>query len=125
MVQGTTQPFTITTPFLGKNIREITVTFWQQGNHGTIEQPMPIVKTLEHHDCTVLAERYEFGVELSPSETARFWTDRKAHMQALITATNGATVANDVYDITVEPMFKGGNASTPDSGIVVLDGENI
>ena len=124
IVQGTTQPFIITSPFKGSDIFAIKVTFWQPGNYGSVEQPLPIKKKKEH--CVVLEDSYEFTVTLSPTETARFWTDRKAHMQAVITAKNGDIDANDTYDITVEPMFNGGNASTPGVGdIIILDGQNI
>ncbi len=124
MVQGTTQPFTIKSKFKGSDIYAIKVTFWQPGNYGSVEQPLPIIKRKEH--CVVLGDSNEFSVTLSPTETARFWVDRKAHMQAVITAVNGDIDANDTYDITVTSMFDGGNMPTPDAGgIIILDGQNI
>ena len=126
MIQGIAQPFKIKTPFKGSEIYAIKVTFWQQGNYGTVEQPLPIIKTKNDEHFTIINDSYEFGVTLSPNETARFWTDRKAHMQAVVTATNGTIVANNIYDITVEPMFNGGNTPTPGAGdIIILDGQNI
>jgi hypothetical protein len=124
MIRGTEAPFVIKTKFLGADIFAIKVTFWQPGNYGTTEQPLPIIKTRGH--CTVISDSYEFGVKLSSSETARFLEDRKAYMQAIVTSNSGEIVANDQYDIIVEPMFNGGNTPTPDAGgIIILDGQTI
>lgn len=124
MIRGTDAPFIIKTKFLGADIFAIKVTFWQSGNYGTTTQPMPIVKSKGH--CTVTDNSYEFQVKLSSSETARFLTDRKAYMQAIVTSNSGEIVANDQYDIIVEPMFNGGNTPTPDAGeIIILDGQDI
>ena len=103
--------------------------FWQDGNNGTTEAPLPITKTLEH--CTADASSMEVCVQLAAHETARFSDKTKAKVQFRAQIGDGAVIASREQLITVHPMndeiIKDDITTPPanEEGWIILDGESI
>ena len=132
MIRGTTAPFKFKLPFKGSEIDILEVTFWQPGNKGTVEQPLPIVKPKT--SCIIDSEGYEQGVILDQRETLRFSDKHKAFWQIRAKAIDeigGTIVGTKDIPITVYSLYKddvidSNILPTPDqSDIVILDGYKV
>ena len=130
MIRGTTANFKLKLPYEISIIQTATVTFWQENNYGTIEAPLPIVKTLE--SCNTTDNPYELSITLNPHETARFSAYRKGYMQIVATTIEGVTFGDTPHMFTVYPN-KNITPDLPDDpgdiptdeNVVVLDGGDI
>ena len=131
MIRGTTQSFTFKLPFNKSEIDNVTIKFWQPGNAGTTEAPLPFYKTLS--SCAGSPDSTEITVSLMPSETKRFSDKLKAYVQMRVKPISGQIVATQRHLITVYPMDDDLIPDTdedpivpPDSdGWVILDGGAI
>lgn len=132
MIRGTTAPFKFKLPFKGSEIDILEVTFWQPGNNGTIEEPLPIVKPKT--SCVIDNEGYEQGVILDQRETLRFSDKHKAFWQIrakAIDAIGGTVVGTKEIPIDVYPMFRDNALEsnilpTPDyNDMIILDGYKV
>lgn len=131
MIRGTTQSFTFKLPFKKSEIDNVTIKFWQPGNTGTTEAPLPFYKTLS--SCAGSPDSTEITVSLMPSETKRFSDKLKAYVQMRAKPISGQIVATQRHLITVYPMDDDLIPDTdedpivpPDSdGWVILDGGAI
>ena len=131
MIRGTTQSFTFKLPFKKSEIDNVTIKFWQPGNAGTTEAPLPFYKTLS--SCAGSPDSTEITVSLMPSETKRFSDKLKAYVQMRVKPISGQIVATQRHLITVYPMDDDLIPDTdedpiapPDSdGWVILDGGAI
>ena len=79
MIRGTTACFRFKLPYVVEQIRSVTITFWQTNNTGTVDAPLPIVKTLM--SCSFTNNPREISVTLNPHETARFSSRFKGQVQ--------------------------------------------
>ena len=130
MVRGTTAQFKFSLPYNYDQIEVAKIAFWQQGNDGTTDNPMPIYKTLAQ--CAQTNNPKELLVTLSPSETLRFSTKFKGRVQLSATTYEGIRFASKQQLITVYPIQDDSNVGdvvvpTPDNdtGFVIFDGEAI
>ena len=132
MIRGTTAQFKFLLPYNRNDISKATIVFWQDGNDGTAEAPLPIYKSLEQ--CLTTNNPREISVTLSKSETLRFSEERKACVQLTATTLEGTRFGSKQELITVYPIFDDsvlGDDITPtpgddeESGWIVLDGKPI
>lgn len=133
MIRGTTQPFKFKLPYEFSDDIFIEITFWQENYNGPkLTRPLPIVKVAEQ--CEVMEDPHWISVTLSPEETARFKSDRKAFVQfqGKIKST-GVGFASFTNNITVYAAYNESiweedvvPSPTPDGNtIIVLDGSTI
>lgn len=130
MIRGTTAQFKFKLPCTKDELSWVTIKFWQRGNTGTVEAPLPITKELEH--CDSPDGSTELYVSLTAEETMRFSDKRKAHVQLRAQhATNGTIFGTRAQLVSVYPMgddVSGGDSILPTpnaDGWVVLDGQPI
>ncbi|MEE1303280.1 MAG: hypothetical protein UHD64_10895 [Bacteroidales bacterium] len=130
MVRGTTAQFKFSLPYNFEDIDVVDVVFWQPGNSGTTESPLPIHKT--RFQCQGIEGTKELSVTLSPSETLRFSEKSKAKTQLRAKTKSGICFASKQELITVYPSYDDSIVGdvvlpTPDEGDdwVILDGEAI
>lgn len=130
MVRGTTAQFKFSLPYNYDQIEFVKIVFWQKGNGGTVDSPLPIYKTLAH--CTQTSNPKELLVTLSPAETLRFSTKFKGRVQLSATTYEGIRFASKEQLITVYPIQDDSNIGdivvpTPDkdTGFIILDGKVI
>lgn len=130
MVRGTTAQFKFSLPYNYDQIEVAKIVFWQPGNSGTTENPLPIYKTLAH--CVQTKNPNELSVTLNPTETLRFSEKFKARAQLSATTYEGVRFASKQEIITVYPLYDDsilGDVIPPtqsDYGDwIVLDGETI
>ena len=102
MIRGTTTSFIFQLPFKKCEIESIKIKFWQPGNSGTREEPLPFYKYLDN--CAGDDDATEITVSLSPSETKRFSDKLKAYVQMSAKQISGPVVATLRHLITVYPM---------------------
>ena len=130
MIRGTTAQFKFKIPYTKDELEWATIKFWQYGNTGTVEAPLPIIKKLIH--CDAPNDSTELCVSLTAEETSRFSEQRKANVQLRAMHADSGTVFGTrpqlvtVYpmsdDIIVEdPTMPAPNAD----GWIVLDGQPI
>lgn len=105
MIRGTTAHFKFKLPCTREQLYWVTVKFWQPGNLGTVEAPLPITKNLS--DCSAASDANEFCVSLTASETERFSDKTKARVQFRAQRTDGTIFGNKLKYITVYPMDDG------------------
>jgi hypothetical protein len=130
MVKGTTTQFKFSLPYDYSDIEVAKIKFWQRGNNGTPDGPLPIYKTLAH--CIQTSNPREILVTLSPAETLRFSTKVKGRVQLSATTYEGIRFASKEQLITIYPIHDDTNIGdvvwpAPDesNGWVILDGEAI
>lgn len=130
MIRGTAISFTFQLPFKKCEIESVKIKFWQPGNYGTTEEPLPFYKYLAN--CAGADDSTEITVSLSPSETKRFSDRLKAYAQLSAKPLLGSAVATQRHLITVYPMdddliIDGGTPIVPpgEEGWVTLDGGAI
>lgn len=128
MIRGTTAQFKFNIPYDFDDLGWVAVTFWQRGNNGTSERPLPIVKTKKQ--CSAPNNQNEVCVTLTSEETARFSDKQKAYVQ-LRAQANGNTFASKqeritVYPINDELLKEGSDLPAADGdGWIILDGQTI
>jgi hypothetical protein len=132
MIRGTTAQFKFVLPYDRSQIEKATIVFWQDGNDGTAEAPLPIYKSLEQ--CLATDNPREISVTLSKGETLRFSEKRKAYVQLTATTIEGTRFGSKQELITVYPIFDDsvlGDDITPtpggeeENGWIILDGKPI
>lgn len=128
MIRGTTAQFKFKLPYKKSELAWATMKFWQDGNNGTPESPLPITKRLAH--CTSPEDSEELCVELSASETMRFSDKKKAKAQLRAQTIEGKTFASQQQLITVYPIHDDiitddFTETTEEDGYIILDGESI
>lgn len=129
MIRGTTAQFKFKLPYKKSELDWATIKFWQPGNAGTLEAPLPITKRLIH--CSAPENSNELYISLSAEETLRFSDKFKAKAQLRAQANDGTTFASHQQTIAVypindeivkdDPLMPGAN----EDGWVILDGESI
>ena len=103
MIRGTTAQFSFKKiPYTKAELLWATIKFWQTGNSGTVEAPLPITKKLEH--CDAPDGSNELCVSLTAEETSRFSDERKANVQLRAQAQDGTVFGTKPQLITVYPM---------------------
>lgn len=126
MIRGTTAQFKFKLPYTLGDLQWVVMQFWQPGNDGTTDAPLPIVK----RKTELTGDSTELLVSLTPHETLRFTDKLKARVQLRAQHTNGSVFASHqelvtVYplpnDLIQEPVLP----SESDDGWVVLDGGSI
>ena len=133
MIRGTTAPFKFKLPYEFSDDMLLAITFWQENYNGPkFTRPLPIVKVAEQ--CEPLEDAHWILVSLSPEETARFKTDRKAFVQfqGKIKST-GVGFASHAKEIIVYAAYNESiweediiPSLTPDiSDIIIFDGSDI
>lgn len=132
MVRGTTAQFKFSLPYNYSDIEIAKVVFWQPGNGGTTDAPLPIYKSLAQ--CSQTNNPMELSVTLSQSETLRFSDKLKAKVQLSATTFEGTRFASKQELITVYPIYDDSILGddiipTPDGSgeddWIILDGEPI
>lgn len=137
MVRGTTAQFKFSLPYNYEELKLACVVFWQPGNNGTIDAPLPIKKTLTADDIQQYCDPdnpKELSITLSQSETLRFSDKMKAKVQLSAKTFEGTRFASKQELITVYPIYDDSILGddidpTPDDedgdGWIILDGETI
>jgi hypothetical protein len=129
MIRGTTAQFKFKLPYPKSELAWATIKFWQPGNNGTLEAPLPITKRLEH--CTAADDSDVLCISLTAEETSRFSDKFKAKTQLRAQASDGTTFASRQQIITVYPINDDIIMDDPtmpgedEEGWIVLDGETI
>ena len=130
MIRGTTAQFKFKLPYTKEELAWATIKFWQPGNSGTTEAPLPITKRLDH--CEPSDDLQELCVSLTAEETSRFSDKYKAKVQLRAQhLDNGTVFGSRPQLITVYPMLDAIIEEDPtmpganDEGFVILDGETI
>lgn len=129
MIRGTTAQFRFKLPYRKSELAWATIKFWQPGNNGTLEAPLPITKRLEH--CTMAADSDVLCISLTAEETLRFSDKFKAKAQLRAQAVDGTIFASEQQDVTVKPINDDIILDDPtmpspnEEGWIILDGETI
>ena len=126
MIRGTTAQFKFKLPYALNELQWVTMQFWQPGNNGTENAPLPIVK----QKTDLSGDSKELIVPLTSEETLRFTDKKKARVQLRAQHTNGTVFASHQEIVTVypliddlvhEPVLPGES----NDGWIVLDGRPI
>jgi hypothetical protein len=132
MVRGTTAQFKFSLPYDYSEISVAKVVFWQPGNEGNDENPLPIYKSFSQ--CAPTNNPKELSVTLSQSETLRFSDKLKARVQLSAKTFEGTRFASKQELITVYPIYDDSILGDDDivvppdvdnDGFIILDGETI
>jgi hypothetical protein len=131
MIRGTTAQFKFKLPYKIDELNWATIKFWQPGNSGTLDAPLPITKRLI--DCSATDNPNELCVSLTAKETLRFSDKIKARVQLRAESNDGTTFASRESLITVYPISDDIIVDNPDipdvpsgnDGFVRLDGMSI
>lgn len=130
MIRGTTAQFKFKIPYKKNELVWATIKFWQPGNTGTLEAPLPITKKLS--DCTAADDSDVLCISLTSKETLRFSDKFKAKAQLRSQATDGTVFASHEQIISVYPIndeiLKDDDTPMPganEEGWIILDGETI
>lgn len=102
MIRGACQQFKFKTPYTFAQLKTVRITFWQQGNEGTIDCSLPITK--ERKDCVEDINSKTINVTLNQVETLAFATDKKAFVQFRALTTDGFAFASKIMPLTVYPV---------------------
>ena len=86
MIRGTSQQFKFKLPYQYEELTEVNVAFWQEGNQGTQDYKLPILKHLE--DCSPNNDGTALYITLNSKETMAFECDSKAFVQLWATTSN-------------------------------------
>ena len=126
MIRGTTAQFKFKLPYTLESLQWVKMQFWQPGNNGTTEAPLPIVK----RKTDLSGDSKELIVPLTSHETLRFTDKLKAKVQLRGQHLDGTVFASLPQLVTVyplpdhlvdEPILPGED----DDGWVILDGSEI
>lgn len=101
MIRGTTAQFKFKIPCTYNELEWVAIKFWQDGNNGTSDAPLPIIKSKGY--CSSLDEG-ELCVYLSAEETKRFSDRSKAKVQLSAKKWDGTRFASHQQLITVYPI---------------------
>ena len=130
MIRGTTAQFKFKLPYIKAELAWATIKFWQTGNSGTMQAPLPITKKLSH--CDSPDDSKELYVSLTAEETSRFSDKTKAKVQLRAQHSESGTIFGTRPQlITVYPMLDEILNEDPtmpsenEEGWIVLDGETI
>ena len=128
MIRGTTASFKFNIPYAYSELNAIQITFWQEGNNGTPEHSLPIVKGLA--SCTRGELQNEVCVKLNQEETLRFSDKLKARVQLRGLLNDGSAFASHEELITVYPICNDsiiGDWEEPEpvDDLVILDAGSI
>lgn len=126
MIIGTTAQFKFHIPYAIGDLQWVVMQFWQPGNSGTTDAPLPIVK----RKTELSGDSKELLVSLTPHETLRFTDKLKAKVQLRAQHSNGTVFASHQESIPVYPLpndliKEDILPSVNDDGWVVLDGGSI
>lgn len=102
LIRATCQEFRFKLPYTLSQIKNVQITFWQEGNEGTEDCPLPITKTLT--DCTGDPDKKELSVTLNQIETLAFTTDKKACVQFRGLTADDFAFGSRIMPITVYPV---------------------
>ena len=128
MIRGTTAQFKFKLPYAKGDLQWVTMKFWQPGNDGTTEAPLPIIKIKEN--CTGDSTSKELSVSLTSEETLRFTDKYKAKVQMRAQHKDGPVFASKEKVITVYPLDEDLTQDVilpgeTDDGWIVLDGQPV
>lgn len=128
MIRGTTAQFKFKLPYAKNELQWVTMKFWQPGNDGTTEAPLPIIKRKTH--CDSSDDSKELSVSLTCEETLRFTDKLKAKVQMRAQHTSGLVFGSKEKIVTVYPLADDLTQDTilpgeSDDGWIVLDGQPI
>lgn len=128
MIRGTTAQFKFNVPYPKNELLWVTMKFWQPGNDGTPDAPLPIIKKKEH--CDAADDSKELYVSLTSAETLRFTSKLKAKVQLRAQHNSGTVFASKEEVVPVYPLSDDltQDAVLPeiaDDGWIVLDGQEI
>lgn len=132
MIRGTTAQFKFSLPYDFSKLQAAKVVFWQPGNSGSEEHPLPIYKSL--NQCYQTENPKELLVYLKQEETLRFSDKSKAYVQLSATTNEGSRFASHQELITVYPIYDDsilGDDVIPtpgegdEEGLIILNGGNI
>lgn len=101
MIRGTTAQFRFKIPCTYNDLEWVAIKFWQNGNIGTPNSSLPIIKSKGY--CSV-SESGELCVSLTAEETMRFSDKSKARVQLSAKKWDGTQFASHQQLITVYPM---------------------
>lgn len=130
MIRGTVAPFQFNLPCSFNELYKVEVKFWQDGNNGTVEKPLPIVKSIEQCGCDKNNSK-QLTVFLTEEETLRFSDKKKAWVQLRATPKDGRTFGCKKTAIPVYPIHGDeplGDVVFPEpdeNGVIFLDGGRI
>lgn len=100
MIRGTTAQFKFKIPCTHDELNWVAIKFWQDGNTGTEDAPLPIIR--RELDCS-MSPSGELCVSLTAGETKRFSDKNKAKVQLTAEKWDGTRFASHVQLITVYP----------------------
>jgi hypothetical protein len=128
VIRGTIAQFRFKLPYKKGDLQWATIKFWQPGNDGTTDAPLPITKRLEH--CIAPEDVNELCVELTVAETLRFSDKLKARVQLRAQTVYGITFARREQLITVYPIYDGiiDDPTYPgadEDGLIIFDGQRV
>lgn len=129
MIRGTTAQYKFKLPYKKSELVWATIKFWQPGNLGTTQAPLPITKKLEH--CDSPDDSTELCVSLTPEETSRFSEKYKAKTQIRAQHSESGTVFGSrpqlitVYPMNDEILDEDPILPAENNGWYILDGETI
>lgn len=128
MIRGTTAQFKFKLPYAKNDLQWVTMKFWQPGNEGTEDAPLPIIKKKSH--CDSADDSKELIVSLTAGETLRFSDKFKAKVQMRAQHKSGLVFGSKERVITVYPIQNDltQDAILPgetDDGWIVLDGQPV
>ena len=102
MIRGTTAQFKFKVPYPKNELQWVTMKFWQPGNNGTTEAPLPIIKKKTH--CESADNSTDLYVSLTSEETLRFSSKLKARVQLRAQHNSGLVFASKEEVVPVYPM---------------------
>lgn len=103
MIRGTTAQFKFNLPYPYHEISSAKITFWQPGNDGSADYPLPLVKTLS--SCSRGSSLNEICVTLSQLETMAFSEESRAYVQFRGLASDGSAFASKQEGFIVYPVY--------------------
>lgn len=127
MIRGTTAQFKFKLPCTLESLQWAKMQFWQPGNYGTEDAPLPIIKK----KTNLSGDSTELLVSLTSHETLRFTDKLKARVQLRAQHIDGTVFASAQELVSVyplpdhlvdEPVFP---EEDIDDGWVILDGKEI
>ena len=129
MIRGTTAQFKFKVPYPKNELQWVTMKFWQPGNNGTPEAPLPIIKKKTH--CGGADDSTDLYVSLTSEETLRFTTKFKAKVQLRAQHNSGLIFASKEESVPVYPLSDDlvQEPTLPEipeeDGWIVFDGQEI
>lgn len=103
MIRGTNAEYRFDLSCEFDDLKQVRVTFWQDGNYGPAEnRPLPIIKVLAQ--CRPGNNSKQLSVVLNREETLRFSEIRKAYVQFWGETLDGTPIASFEKQFTVYPI---------------------